>query len=52
MNYWMMVESYPNSKEEVGSSIPGCEITSLLDKFFVSGQLPPVLWRWPVGLMS
>ena len=34
LNYWMMVERYPNLKEEVGSSIPGCEISSLLlDKF-------------------
>ena len=30
LNYWM-VERYPNLKEEVGSSIPGCEISSLLD---------------------
>ena len=27
----MMVEMYPNLKEEVGGSIPGCEISSLLD---------------------
>ena len=27
----MMVERYPNLKEEVGSSIPGREISSLLD---------------------
>ena len=32
MNYWMMVERYPNLKEEVGGSIPDCEISSLLDK--------------------
>ena len=31
LNYWMMVERYPNIKEEVGGSIPGCEIASLLD---------------------
>ena len=31
LNYWMMVEGYPNLKEEVGDSIPGCEISSLLD---------------------
>ena len=29
--YWMMVERCPNLKEEVGSSIPGYEISSLLD---------------------
>jgi hypothetical protein len=28
----MMVERYPNLKEEVGGSILGCEISSLLDK--------------------
>jgi hypothetical protein len=26
-----MVERYPNLKEEIGGSIPGCEISSLLD---------------------
>jgi hypothetical protein len=29
LNYQMMVERYPNLKEEVGVSIPGCEISSL-----------------------
>jgi hypothetical protein len=29
--YQMMVERYPNIKEEFGSSIPGCEISSILD---------------------
>jgi hypothetical protein len=33
----MMMERYPNLKEEVGGSIPGCEISSLLDK---------ILARW------
>ena len=28
INYWMMVERYPNLKEEVGGSILGCEISS------------------------
>jgi hypothetical protein len=31
LNYWMMVERYPNLKEEVGGSNPGCEISSLPD---------------------
>jgi hypothetical protein len=31
LNYWMMVERYPNLKEEVGSSILGWEISILLD---------------------
>ena len=26
-----MAERYPNLKEEVGGSVPGCEISSLLD---------------------
>ena len=32
LNYWMMVERYPNLKKEVGDSIPGCEISSLPDR--------------------
>jgi hypothetical protein len=28
----MMVERYPNFKEEVGGSIPGYEMSSLLDE--------------------
>jgi hypothetical protein len=28
----MMVERYPNLKEEVGNSISSCEISSLLDR--------------------
>ena len=31
LNDWMMVESYPNLKEEVDGSIPSCEISFLLD---------------------
>ena len=34
----MMVERYPNLKEEVGSSIPGCDISSLLDKKLPGGE--------------
>jgi hypothetical protein len=32
LNYRMMVERYPNLKEEVGRSIPNCEISSLPDE--------------------
>jgi hypothetical protein len=32
LNYRMMVERYPNIKEEVDGSIPACEISSLLDE--------------------
>jgi hypothetical protein len=32
LNYYMMVERYPNIKEEVDSSIPGGEISSLLER--------------------
>ena len=35
LNYWMMVERYPNLKEELGGSILGCEISSLLDRRIV-----------------
>jgi len=35
LHYWRMVERYPNLKEQVGDSIPGCEIFSLLDKKLV-----------------
>ena len=31
LNYQMMVERYPNLKEEVGGSIPGYEISCLLN---------------------
>ena len=31
LNYWMMVERYPNLKEEVGGLILDCEVSSLLD---------------------
>ena len=31
LNFWMMVERYPNLKEDVGGSNPGYEISSLLD---------------------
>ena len=32
LNYQMMMERYPNLKEEVGSSTPGCEISARLDR--------------------
>ena len=31
LNYSMMMERYPNPEEEVGASISGCEISSMLD---------------------
>ena len=31
LNYWMMLEGYPNLKEEVGGLIPNREISSLFD---------------------
>ena len=51
LNYRMMVERYLNLKEEVGGLIPGCEISSLPHGNLRGGQLPPVLCRWPVGLL-
>jgi hypothetical protein len=35
LNYWMMVDKYPNFKKEVGNLIPGCETSSLLDEKLV-----------------
>jgi hypothetical protein len=35
LNYWMMVERYPNQKEEVGGLNPGCE-----NLYLPGGQLP------------
>jgi hypothetical protein len=52
LNYWMTVERYPTLKKEVGSSIPGCEISSLLDKKLPGDHPPLVLWHSPVGLLS
>ena len=52
LNYQIIVEGYPNLKEEVGGSIPDCEISSLLDeKNLPGGEQPHVLLRWPVDLL-
>ena len=45
LNCYMMVERNPNLKGEVGGSICGHEISSLLDKNLPGDQLPHVLWR-------
>ena len=39
----MMVEGYPNLKEEVGGLNPGCDSPLYLTKNLSGGQLPPVL---------
>lgn len=53
LKYWtMLVQRYPNLNEKVGGSFPGCEISCPLDINLPDGQLPPVHWGWPVGLMS
>ena len=52
LNYWMMVERYPNLKEEIGGAILDCKISSLLDINLLGGQLPRVLWRRHAGLLS
>ena len=46
------METYPNLKEEVGSSLSGSEISNLLDRNLSGGQPPHVPWRKPVGLLS
>ena len=44
--------NFPNLKEEVGSSIPGCEIPSMLDEKLAGwSSASCVLWRWPIGFM-
>jgi hypothetical protein len=43
LNYWMMVERYPNLKKEVTVQFPGCEISSLPDGNLPGGRLLPVL---------
>jgi len=46
----MMVERYPNLKEEVGGSIPGFEISSLLDKILArwsTASCALALASWP-----
>jgi hypothetical protein len=39
LNYMMMVERYPNLKEEVDGSMPGYEISSLLDRKLVGWSI-------------
>ena len=52
LNYRVMVEGYPNLKEEVGGSNPSCEISFLLDGKLVRWSTASCAWRWPVGLLS
>ena len=53
LNYWMMVERYSNLKEEVGgSNLPAVKSPLYLTKNLSGGQLPHVLWCWPVRLLS
>ena len=49
LNYRVMVEGYPNLKEEVGGLNPSCEISSLLDGHLLGGQLSPVLGVGPLA---
>ena len=50
LNYWVMVERYPNLKEEVGGSILGCEISSLLDR--ITCQVVDCTLCFGVGLSA
>ena len=50
LNYQMMVERYPNLKEEVGGFNPGYEISSLLDRKLArwsTASCALVLACWP-----
>jgi hypothetical protein len=53
LNYWMMVKRYPNLKEEVGGSIPGCEISYVLDgklaKWLVASCALAMAYRFSVS---
>ena len=48
LNEWMMVERYPDLMEEVGNSVPGCEISSLLNTKFA--KLVNCLMCFGVGM--
>ena len=48
----MMLERYPNLKEEVGNSILVVKSPLYLKENLLGGQLPPMLWRYPVGRLS
>jgi hypothetical protein len=49
----MMVDKYPNLKEEVGGSrFPAVKPPLNLTENLSGGQLPPMLRRWHVGLLS
>ena len=50
LSYWMVVERDSNLKEEVGSSIPGNEISSLLD--ITSYKVVNCLMCFGIGLSA
>ena len=55
LNYSMMMERYPNLKEEVGGSIPNCEVISLLDKRLPRRSTTScalVMACWPFDLLE
>jgi hypothetical protein len=44
LNYRMIVERYPNLKEKVGNSNPGCELSSLPDEKLASWSTASCDW--------
>jgi hypothetical protein len=48
----MMVERCPNLKEKIGGLIPNCKSPLYLTDNLPGAQLPPVHWRWSVGLLT
>ena len=52
LNYRVMVEGYPNLKEEVGGSNLAVKSPLYLTENLPVGELPPVVWCWPIGLLS
>ena len=47
-----MVERYPNLKEKLTVRFPAVRFPLYLTEYLLGGQLPSVLWRWLVGLLS
>ena len=51
LNYWMMVERFPNLKEDVGGSMPGSEISSLLHRKLARWSTASCVLAWHVNLL-
>jgi hypothetical protein len=52
LNYRMMMKRYPNLKEEIGGLNLTTKSPLYLTENLLGGQLPPVLRRCHIGLLS